>query len=295
MRSDETTVDGYLASLAEDRREALSAVLGVVRANLPDGYVEGFAHGMIAWSVPLAAYPDTYNGEPLMYAALASQKRHMALYLMGVYGSDDLRERFVAEYRASGKRLDMGKSCVRFARLDDLPLDVVGRAVAAVPCDAYVAMAKAAVGEVREELTAGSGADPARAAGDRQTPVSAMTRPDLAAASSAAWSFSVWSAYASAKSANASSSSSSSPTYAAIAAGSPERAWPAGEGPATELAPAHQVVVRHGVDDGAPLLVLELPDVEVAAVARPSPSRGSTSLAAWSRRWPATTRSPWFA
>jgi hypothetical protein len=143
VRSDEATVDGYLASLAEDRREALSAVLEVVRANLPEGYVEGFAHGMIAWAVPLATYPDTYNGEPLMYAALASQKRHMALYLMGVHGSDDLRERFVAEYRASGRRLDMGRSCVRFTRLDDLPLDVVARAIAAVPCPDLVAMAKA--------------------------------------------------------------------------------------------------------------------------------------------------------
>ncbi|MCU0505610.1 MAG: DUF1801 domain-containing protein, partial [Chloroflexi bacterium] len=88
--------------------------------------------------------PDTYNGEPLMYAALASQKRHMAVYLLGVYGSDDLRERFLAEYRATGKRLDMGKSCVRFAKLDDLPLDVVGRAVAALSRDDYVAMAKEA-------------------------------------------------------------------------------------------------------------------------------------------------------
>jgi hypothetical protein len=144
MQSDETTVDAYLASLPDDRREAIAAVLGVVRENLPDGYVEGVAHGMIAWSVPLATCPDTYNGEPLMYAALASQKRHMALHLMGVYGSDDLRERFVAEYRATRKRLDMGKSCVRFARLEDLPLEVVGRAIAAVPCGDFVAMARAA-------------------------------------------------------------------------------------------------------------------------------------------------------
>ena len=146
MHSDEPTVDGYLAALPDDRRAAIAAVCDVIRDNLPEGYVEEMAHGMIAWAVPLATYPDTYNGEPLMYAALASQKRHMALYLMGVYGSDELRARFVAEYRATGKRLDMGKSCVRFTRLDDLPLDVVGRAVAALPCDAYVAMAQAAWG-----------------------------------------------------------------------------------------------------------------------------------------------------
>ena len=146
MHSEATTVDGYLASLPDDRREAIGAVLDVIRDSLPHGYAEEVAHGMIVWSVPLATYPDTYNGEPLVYAALASQKRHMALYLMGIYGDDGLREGFVADYRATGKRLDMGKSCVRFTKLDDLPLDVVGRAIAALSCDDFVAMAKATWG-----------------------------------------------------------------------------------------------------------------------------------------------------
>ena len=84
--------------------------------------------------------PDTYNGQPLMYAALASQKRHMAVYLSGVYGRDDLRDQFVADYRATGKRLDMGKSCVRFTGLDDLPLDVIGDAIAALSVVEFVAM-----------------------------------------------------------------------------------------------------------------------------------------------------------
>jgi hypothetical protein len=144
MHSDATTLDAYIDSLPDDRREAILTVRRTIAENLPDGLEESIAHGMIAWSVPLAAYPDTYNGEPLMYAALASQKRHMAVYLMGVYGSEDLRDRFLAEYRATGKRPDMGKSCVRFATLDDLPLDVVGRAIAAVSRDEFVAMAKAA-------------------------------------------------------------------------------------------------------------------------------------------------------
>jgi hypothetical protein len=144
MHSDATTVDAYIDALPDDRREAILTVRRTIEENLPDGLEESIAHGMIAWSVPLAAYPDTYNREPLMYAALASQKRHMAVYLMGVYGSDDLRDRFLAEYRATGKRLDMGKSCVRFAKLDDLPLDVVGRAIAAVSRDEFIAMAEAA-------------------------------------------------------------------------------------------------------------------------------------------------------
>jgi hypothetical protein len=80
------------------------------------------------YQVPLERFPDTYNGQPLAVAALASQKNHMALYLMGVYGEDDVwfRERWAA----TGKRLDMGKSCVRFRRLEDVPLDVIGEAIA---------------------------------------------------------------------------------------------------------------------------------------------------------------------
>ena len=146
MHSDAATVDDYLDGLPGDRRAAVEAVRAVILANLPAGFVESVAHGMIAYAVPLSTYPDTYNGEPLLYAALASQKRHMAVYLMGIYGSDDLRERFIAEYEATGRRLDMGKSCVRFARLDDLPLDVVGRAVGAMSCDKFVAIAKEARG-----------------------------------------------------------------------------------------------------------------------------------------------------
>jgi hypothetical protein len=155
MHSDAPTVDAYLASLPDDRRAAIEAVRRTVVENLPAGFEESMAHGMIAWSVPLADYPDTYNGEPLMYVAVASQKRHMAVYLLGVYGSDDLRERFLADYRATGRRLDMGKSCVRFTKLDDLPLDVVGRAVAAVSRDEYVAMAKAARAGSRGRKAAG--------------------------------------------------------------------------------------------------------------------------------------------
>lgn len=139
MQSAAATVPEYLASLPEDRRKAITAVRKVVRANLPKGYVESMRWGMITYEVPLATYPDTYNGQPLAYAAIASQKQYMSVYLMGIYGSEELRARFEDEYRATGKRMDIGKSCVRFKTLDDLPLDVVGRAVAAIPLDAFVA------------------------------------------------------------------------------------------------------------------------------------------------------------
>ncbi len=132
----------YLAALPPERRDALEAIRAVILERLPPGYEESFGYGMLVYQVPLAVYPDTYNGQPFMYAALASQKQHISLYLMAVYGDDGIRDRFLAAWRASGHRLDMGKSCVRFRRLDDVPLDVVGDAIAAVPMDRFVARAK---------------------------------------------------------------------------------------------------------------------------------------------------------
>jgi uncharacterized protein YdhG (YjbR/CyaY superfamily) len=138
MRSEAATVDQYLDELLPDRRAAIQTVRCTILENLPTGYEEAMNWGMITYQVPLETCPDTYNGQPLMYAALASQKNHTAVYLTGIYGDDTTREGFLTEYRATGKRLDMGKSCVRFRRLDDLPLEVIGRAVAAFEVDAFV-------------------------------------------------------------------------------------------------------------------------------------------------------------
>ena len=144
MRSDATTVDEYLASLPDDRRKAITEVREVILANLPNGYEEAMNWGMITYQVPIDTYPETYNKQPLMYAGLASQKNHMAVYLTGVYTSDDERASFEEEYRSTGKRLDMGKSCVRFRKLDDLPLDVVGRAIAARDVDSFIELVETA-------------------------------------------------------------------------------------------------------------------------------------------------------
>ena len=140
MQSDATTVTAYLASLPDDRRKAMAAVRKVIRANLPKGIVESMNWGMISYEVPLKTYPDTYNGQPLAYAALASQKNHMSVYLMGIYGSEALRVEFEDAYKATGKRMDIGKSCVRFRTLDDLPLDVVGTAVGAMTLAQFIAL-----------------------------------------------------------------------------------------------------------------------------------------------------------
>lgn len=138
MKSDAETVDAYLASLPDDRAEALTAVRTTILANLPDGIVETMNWGMISYEVPLELFPDTYNGKPLMFAALASQKRHMAVYLSAVFGDESEEQWFRDAYVATGKKLDMGKSCVRFTTLDNLPLDLIGEAMGKVSIDSFL-------------------------------------------------------------------------------------------------------------------------------------------------------------
>lgn len=144
MRSEATTVEEYLAELPEDRREAIARVRELVLSRLPDGYEETMDFGMVGYVVPLDRCPDTYNGRQLMYAALASQKNHMSLYLMCAYTDEDANAAFRAAYAATGKRLDMGRSCVRFRRVDDLALDVIGDAIASVGVDEFVERCTAA-------------------------------------------------------------------------------------------------------------------------------------------------------
>ena len=141
------TVEEYLAELAPDRREAISTVRKVILDNLPTGYEEMMQFGMIGYVIPLERYPVTYNKQALQYAALASQKHYMSVYLMNVYGDPDSEQWFAEQYRASGKKLDMGKSCVRFKKLDDLPLDLIGRAIARTPVEAYIEFYEAARGK----------------------------------------------------------------------------------------------------------------------------------------------------
>jgi hypothetical protein len=138
MKNKAATVDEYLASLPEDRRDAVQAVREVILQHLPEGYEEGMQYGMISYYVPFSRLAKTYNGQPLGYVALASQKNYMSLYLTGVYASEALAEWFVSAYKQTGKKLDMGKSCVRFKKLSDLPLDVVGQAVAKVSVDELI-------------------------------------------------------------------------------------------------------------------------------------------------------------
>jgi hypothetical protein len=153
MRSAANSVDEYLSELPEGRREALNTVRQVILKNLPAGYEEAMNWGMITYQVPLSTYPDTYNKKPLMYAALASQKNHMALYLTGIYMDDQVRRKFEAKYLATGKKYDIGKSCVRFKKLEDLPLPLIGEAIAAYTVNDFVNQVKSLRSPRKKNLT----------------------------------------------------------------------------------------------------------------------------------------------
>ena len=139
-----STVQGYLKQLAPEQRDVIAAVRNVVLEHLPGGYAETMNWGMISYEVPLERYPDTYNGKPLAYAGLAAQKNHYALYLVGANSDPKQVEYLQKAFEKHGKKLDMGKSCLRFKKLDDLPLDVIGKVIASTPPDKLIAQAEAA-------------------------------------------------------------------------------------------------------------------------------------------------------
>jgi uncharacterized protein YdhG (YjbR/CyaY superfamily) len=132
------TVDQYIAELPPERRAPIAAVRKIVLDNLPEGYVETMQYGMIGYVIPLDRYPVTYNKQALGYIALASQKSYMSLYLMNVYGSEETERWFAQRYADSGKKLNMGKSCVRFKKLEDLPIDLIGETVARTTVDEFI-------------------------------------------------------------------------------------------------------------------------------------------------------------
>lgn len=147
MQSKAKTVAEYLRSLPEDRRSALSAVRGTILANLDKGFEEGMQYGMIGYYVPHSAYPPGYHcdpKQPLPFAGLASQKNHMSLYVGCLYGGDGRGGEapelawLQKAWAKTGKKLDMGKACIRFKKLEDLPLDLIGELFRRLTAKAYV-------------------------------------------------------------------------------------------------------------------------------------------------------------
>lgn len=132
------TVDIYLKSLPAKYREIITALRQIIVSNLPEGYQEGMQYGMIAYYIPLWRYPKTYNGQPLGYVSIASHKNYISLYLMCIYGEGEIE--FKRAYKKTGKRIDMGKSCIRFTKLEDLPLGLIARTVSRYTPEEFIAM-----------------------------------------------------------------------------------------------------------------------------------------------------------
>lgn len=141
MQSKATTIAEYLAELPEDRRDGIEAILKVFRKNLDHRFVEQICYGMIGWVVPHEIYPPGYHVNPklpLMFAALASQKNYYAVYLMCLYADGPMMKKFQADWAKTGKKLDMGKSCIRFKRVEDAALDVLGETLARMSVEDFI-------------------------------------------------------------------------------------------------------------------------------------------------------------
>lgn len=182
MKSDATSVREYLDSLPDDRREAIAALRKTVRANLDKRVVEGIQYGMIGYSIPHSVYPPGYHcdpKQPLPFLSMASQKNHMALYLFCLYTDPKEVARFEKAWKKTGKRLDMGKSCVRFRKIEDVPLEVIADTVKRMTVDAFIRSYESAYGAKREPASGGkasSGKTPPRKAKKTATPKKAAAR-----------------------------------------------------------------------------------------------------------------------
>ena len=148
MQSKATTVKEYLDSLPADRKRTLQGLRKVIKANLDKKFKEGMQYGMIGYFVPHSVYPDGYHcdpSQPLPFASIASQKNHVGIYLFCIYGNGAAEKRFRQAWTKAGKKLDMGKSCVRVKTLDDVPLDVLGDTIKAIKADDFIAHYEAAL------------------------------------------------------------------------------------------------------------------------------------------------------
>jgi uncharacterized protein YdhG (YjbR/CyaY superfamily) len=152
MISRAQSVDEYLAGLPADRRAAIEAVREVILKNLDKDYAEGMQYGMIGYYVPHSVYPPGYHcdpSQPLPFVCLASQKNHMALYMMCIYGSREHEQWFRKEWAKTGKKMDMGKSCIRFKKLEDLPLELIGKTIARFRAKDYIAICEKLLEKIR--------------------------------------------------------------------------------------------------------------------------------------------------
>ncbi|MGD2059025.1 MAG: DUF1801 domain-containing protein [Anaerolineales bacterium] len=139
-KSKAETVEEYLNELPADKRKVIAEMRALIRENLPAGYVERMNWGMISYEVPLRSFSETYNRQPLTYLMLTAQKNHNSLYMMGVYGDPELEAKLIKAFEQSGKHMNMGKSCLRFKTLDDLPIETIAELIACTTVDDMIAI-----------------------------------------------------------------------------------------------------------------------------------------------------------
>lgn len=142
MQSKALTVDDYLAELPEDRQHIMTQLRKLIKKNLPKGFKEEMNYGMIGYVVPHSKYPAGYHcnpKDPLPFLGIASQKNHISVYHMGLYCKPDLLNWFTdAHAKASPKKLDMGKSCIRYKKGEDIPLALIGELVSKMTPDDWI-------------------------------------------------------------------------------------------------------------------------------------------------------------
>lgn len=138
VQSKAKTVAEYVAEAPEEKQADLKKVRALVRKHLPKGVKEAMNYGMIAYEIPLSRYPETYNGQPLMFAALAAQKQKLSLYINHVYQNPKRREQLMKGFEKIGKKPDIGKSCIRFKKAEDIPLDVIGKLIAGASVEGFI-------------------------------------------------------------------------------------------------------------------------------------------------------------
>lgn len=144
MQSKAVTPNQYVAELPEDRKEAIEKLRTIVKNNLPSGFEEVMSYGMLGYVVPHSIYPNGYHcnpKDPLPFFAIASQKNSINVYHMAMYMDKSLYDWFVSEYpKYSSKKLDMGKSCVRFKKNEDIPFELIGDLVSKITTEDWIAM-----------------------------------------------------------------------------------------------------------------------------------------------------------
>lgn len=148
MPSEWSSPEEYIASLPDDRREAMTALRNAINEAMPDGYQEGIQYGMIGWSVPHAIYPGGYHcdpKQPVPFVSIASQKSHMAVYLFCLYLEPDSVEKFREAWLATGTKLDMGKSCIRFKKWADMRVELIQDVIRSSPVDKFLAVYEASI------------------------------------------------------------------------------------------------------------------------------------------------------